>query len=257
MNLTETLLIENKETGFGSDLWAWDMVRTVAALFNSGGGTLRVGVNDDGTAVTGIKNPANFSADGGELAKILHAHLDPVPPFDSKPMDGYVEITVREGATFPSILRAPLEHPQNKDRKYPIGTILMRKMNGPRPSSESPKTRSDWQSLLHLWETNRGVTIQGQVIVQFATLVNQWNPFEPGGNTKFIKWQGKCLADVAGPLGRPKLHQGLTAILQNMQPLHMAAKFDQAQDQQGGDYKQPIAQQLKQLCEDLGLIPPQ
>src|ERR1039457_2984197 len=160
LNLKEHLFAENKTGASGTPLWKFEMTRTVAALYNSGGGILRAGVEDDGT-ISGVKKTQDYAADKGELANTLHHYLDLVPPFESVEKDGYVEIVISEGVLFPSILRTQLEHPSDPNRKYSPGTVFVRRMNGPQPSSEPPQTRSDWQTALHDWESNRGVTVQG------------------------------------------------------------------------------------------------
>src|ERR1039457_6410872 len=108
LNLKEHLFAENKTGDSGTELWKFEMTRTIAALYNSGGGILRAGVEDDGT-VSGVKKVQDYGADKSELAKTLHEHLDFVPPFESVETNGYVEIIVGEGVLFPSILRKELK----------------------------------------------------------------------------------------------------------------------------------------------------
>lgn len=253
--LTETLWSENKTTKPADvPAWTWNMVRTSAALYNCGGGLLRIGVEDDGK-VTGGQNLADYLADHSAFAGLLHDYLDAPPPFESREIDGYIEIAFSRGATTPAILRKALDHPKNPKCRHDIGTVFMRKMNGAQPSSEPPKTRSDWLKVLHLWETNRGVTLQGQIIVQFTLLVNQWNPFDEG-NTAGTRWRAKCLADVATPLGRKKLAAGLSAIVDSMKFIAAGPKSAATQDQEGSDYKQPIADAIAKLCVELDLSPP-
>src|SRR6266516_3764620 len=81
LNLKEHLFAENKIGKPGDLLWGWEMTRTIAALYNSGCGTLRVGVDKNGNPI-GISDPQDYSADKSPLAHVLHRYLDPVPPFD-------------------------------------------------------------------------------------------------------------------------------------------------------------------------------
>jgi hypothetical protein len=254
-NLTATLWSENKTTKLAdAERWTWNLVRTSAAIYNSGGGILRIGVEDDGK-VTGGQDLADYLADHSPFAELLHDYLDVPPPFESREVGGYIEITIPRGVTSSAILRKPLDHPSNPKCRYDIGTVFIRKMNGAQPSSEPPKTRSDWLKVLHLWETNRGVTLQGQIIFQFTLLVNQWNPFD-SGNTTVTRWMAKCLADVATPLGRAKRAAGLTAIVDEMKFFAAGPKSEATRDQEGSDYKQPIAAAIAKLCVDLDLSPP-
>ena len=80
--LTETLRAENKVTKVVDPTWNWDMVRSAAALYNSGGGILRIGINDNGT-ISGGHNPVDYLADHSVFAKTLHGFLDGIPPFES------------------------------------------------------------------------------------------------------------------------------------------------------------------------------
>jgi hypothetical protein len=260
MNLIfrEQQFVENKIGDSSSPFWEFEMVRTIAALFNSGGGTLRVGVDDHGNRV-GVKEPLDYAADKSPLARVLHKYLDPVPPFDPIPTDSVIEVVVRDGVTSPCVLQRVLvepKHPndQTPPKKFPVGSVFVRRMNGAQVSSELPQNRSDWQTVLHLWEANRGITIQGQLIIQFCLLLNQWNPFDPQ-NTEITLWQAYCLAGVAGPLGRKKLEGGLKAIIDDM---HLSSKRPSRQEQnrEGSDYKQPFVRRLEQLCQELGLNPP-
>ena len=75
LTLKEHLFAENKTGISGSELWKFEMTRTIAALYNSGGGILRVGVEDDGT-ISGVRKPQDYAADKSELAKTLGEHLD-------------------------------------------------------------------------------------------------------------------------------------------------------------------------------------
>ena len=253
-NLTETLSKENKVTKVSEQSWAWEMVRSAAALYNSGGGTLRIGVEDDGTIIGGHVL-SDYLPDHGKLAKILDKHLDIVPPFGSREIDNYIKVDFRSGVTAPSILKTALKHPRNPCDKYAYGTVFIRRMNGSQPSSEPPKTRSDWLTALHLWETNRGVTIQGQIIVQFVVHVNEWNPFDVS-NTTVTHWKAKCLADVAKTLGRAKLADRLIQIVSEIKAATNDPKSQNNLDQEGSNYKQPIVEMLARLCIDLELSPP-
>jgi hypothetical protein len=253
LSLTEHIFAENK-TGQSDTLsWKFEMTRTIAALYNSGGGILRVGVDDNGT-VSGVSKPHDYSADKSVLTKTLDHYLDPVPPFESFEKDGYVEINIREGVTSPSILKTELERP-NDSKKFSKGTVFIRRINGGQPSSEPPQTRSDWQTALHLWETNRGVVLQGPLLAQFCLVINEWDPFPDAGftNTGVTVWKAHCIADAAGTLGRDKLKDGLKKIIQKMRPATDLPAFTQNRNQAGADYKQPFLTEVEQLCQELGL----
>jgi len=258
LNLKEQLFAENKLDQPGSARWTWEMTRTIAALYNSGGGILRVGVDDNGNPI-GLINPQDYSADKSPLASVLHRYLDPVPPYDPRDKGQYVEIVVREGVTSPSILREELVEPQKpKDRrqpkKYPVGTVFIRRMNGSQPSSEPLRTRSDWQTALNLWEANRGVTLQGPLIAQFCLVVNKWNPFDRH-NTELTVWETLCIADAAETLGREELRAGLKAIIGRMRPSPTQPPAGSDKNQAGADYKKPFLDEVRQLCDQLGLLP--
>jgi hypothetical protein len=256
--LKEHLFAENKTGDSSTDLWKFEMTRTIAVLYNSGGGILRVGVEDDGN-VSGVKKAQDYATDKSELANTLHHYLDLVPPFETVEKDGYVEISVREGVLFPSILRTELERPPDPRRpgdspkKYPLGTVFVRRMNGRQPSSEPPQTRSDWQTALHDWESNRGVSVQGPLLAQFCLVINEWNPFAHGGNTEVTIWKAHCIADAAGMMGRSKLRDGLKKIIQKMKSSPAQPQVNEDRNQAGANYKKSICDEVEQLCHELGL----
>ncbi len=252
VDLREQLLAENKVGKPGSKTWCWDMTRTVASLFNSGGGVLRVCVDDKGRSL-GVADPEAYAADKSPLAKALHEYLDPVPAFEPSTKSGHVEIRVECGATSPCILRKVLEDPHNPQRKYPRGTVFIRRMNGPQASSEPPQDRSDWQTVLHLWEANRGVTLQGPLLGQFCLVINKWDPFDPA-NTRNTQWELNCIADVAETIGRVKLHAGLKEIVKDVRPSPPRPSPTQDFCQAGADFKRPLLKRVERLCHDLGML---
>lgn len=264
MTFKESLREELKVTQPGDPKWAWDMVRSAAALFNSGGGILRCGVDTNGEEV-GVKNPADFLSEKSAFLTVLREHLQPVPPFRSNPQGNHIEIEFRSGVTSPSIISEVLEespeakHHKDKANKkasfqlYPVGTVLMRKVNGNEVSSEPPKTPYDWQQLLDLWERNRGVSTQGPLLAEFSVLINQWDPFNKEG-TKVTEWRAYCIADAAGMLGRFELQAGLRNIAQNIKPSLYSRPSDEVErNKAGGDHKSEHCEQFRQLCIRLGL----
>lgn len=258
MNINEELRIENKSVKPDDPLWEWDMIRTIAALYNYGGGILRAGVDNQGNSI-GFTNTQDFEPDKGALVDTLAGFLTPVPTLSSPiQQNGFIEVRVNGGATFPVILKKMLEepNPQNPNRKrYLPGTVFTRRMNNKQVSSEPPQTPNDWQTLLHLWETNRGVTIQGTLVAQFCLVINKWDPFN-SSDTGVKKWEAKCVADTAKTLGRDKLWSGLIKIWERMQSsTQMPSPDDVIKDKQGSDYKQPLLDDVKQLCRELDLTP--
>lgn len=236
-------------------LWTWEMVRAAAALYNSGGGLLRMGVNNKGIVERG-HSLRDYEADGSLFAKALSDHLDQPPPFEPRETEyGFIEIRFLKGVTTPTFLKKMLLG-TTPDKSCAAGTLFVRKIIGGKPSSASATERRDWQTALHLWETNRGVTVQGQIIVNFCLTFNQWNPFHPGGNTEATIHQCYCLADIAGTLERPALREGLVGIIHQMQPINERANFGADQNIRGGEYKQPGLQKIKDLCRTLDLVPP-
>ncbi len=254
LNLNETLRDENKTVRPGDPLWEWDMVRTVAALFNFGGGTLRAGVDNSGNAV-GFNNLSDYEPDKGELAKTLAKYLTRVPYFfNPTQKTGYIEVRVSDGVTFPVILKENLVKPSHTNPKeYVKGTVFTRTMDGPQVCSRPPQTAEDWQTMLHVWETNRGVTVQGPLVAQFCLVINRWDPFNPS-DTDMKKWEAKCVADTAQTLGREKLWTGLISIWKQMQLSTRTPSLNPAvKDQEGSIYKQPLLREVEQLCQKLGL----
>ena len=252
LNHKEHLFAENKIGQPRAPLWDWEMTRTIAAMYNSGGGILRVGVDDHGNPV-GVKQPEAYAADKSPLTEVLHKFLDPVPPFEPLTKANHVEILIHEGVTSPSILHKEIAHPHDAKKKHAEGTVFIRRMNGPQPSSEPPQNRSDWQTVLHLWETNRGVTLQGPLVAQFCLIINKWNPFDRR-NTQLTVWEALCIADVAETLEREQLQVRLRAIVNRMRPSSPPPAGSDV-NQAGANYKKPFVDEVKRLCGDLGLLP--
>jgi len=199
----------------------------------------------------------DYEPDNSELSGALSTHLELVPPFSACESHGFVEITIAGGVTIPTFLKADLVG--TGDQRCRAGTVFVRQTNGKVLSSAPATKRIDWQKALHLWETNRGITIQGQIVVQFCLIVNEWNPFRHSGygNTDSTKHRCWCLADVADTLGRPKLRSGLCAIVEKMKEIPEPADFGPIQNKKGGEFKQYIVKDIKHLCVELDLIPPQ
>ncbi len=82
MNINEELRIENKSVKPGDPLWNWDMTRTIAALYNYGGGILRAGVDNHGNSL-GFTNTQDFEPDKSTLVDTLAGFLTPVPALSS------------------------------------------------------------------------------------------------------------------------------------------------------------------------------
>jgi hypothetical protein len=261
--LKENIFAENKLVKPNDpQSWDWEMTRTIAALYNSGGGILRTGVDDSGNAV-GFNNLSDYEPDKSPLAATLAKYLTPVPPF--KPTlkndsgKDYVEVRVSKGVTFPVVVKErlveppDLRNPKHRSQEYGEGTVFARVMNHKQVSSQPPQNPSDWQTVLQLWETNRGATVQGPLVAQFCLVINKWNPFDPG-DTGVKRWEAKCVADTAKTLGREKLWTGLISIWKQMQLSTKPPSLDQAiKDQEGSDYKQPLLREVEQLCQELGL----
>jgi hypothetical protein len=257
--IREALKRENKIVKPGDPSWDWEMTRTIAALYNYGGGVLRAGIDDHGKPV-GFTNTQDYQPDKSALTSTLGKSLTRVPPFCAPTqMDGYIEVRVKSGVTFPVILKKLLEEPNPKNpnrKKYLPGTVFTRAMEGNgQVSSRPPQNTEDWQTLLHLWEMNRGVTIQGTLVAQFCLVINKWDPFNLA-DTGLGKWEAKCVADTAKTLGRDKLWDGLVKIWEKMQSSTEIPSLDAAiRDRQGSDYKQPLLAEVKQLCKALDLNP--
>ena len=253
--LKESIFAENKTVKPGNPRWAWDMTKAIAALYNSGGGILRAGVDDKGTAI-GFDNLSDYEPDKSPLAKTLAEYLAPVPPFFKPTLKNdsgknYVEVSVGKGVTFPVVLKKRLEEPSGNPKhlgqKYGEGTVFARVMNSDQVSSQPPQNPSDWQTLLHLWETNRGATVQGPLVAQFCLVINKWDPFNEA-DTVEKRWEAKCVADTAQVLGREELWTGLKQICGNMNSSKQPTSSDQAlKDRQGSDYKQPLLSDIKQI----------
>jgi hypothetical protein len=258
--LTEDIRAENKLVKPNDQRWEWDMIRTIAALYNSGGGILRVGVDDHGNA-QGFSNLADYEPDKSQLAATLAKYLTPVPPFKptlkNESGKDYVEVHVSKGAMFPVILRKrlaePSTNPKHCGQEYGEGTVFIRLMNHKQVSSEPPRNPSDWQTVFQLWETNRGATVQGPLVAQFCLVINKWNPFDPS-DTKVKRWEAKCVADTAKTLGREELWTGLKSICEQIRLSRRTPSSDEAiKDQEGSDEKQPVLHKVKLLCQKLGL----
>ncbi len=260
--LKEDISAENKQVKPGDPRWALEMTIAIAALYNSGGGILRVGVDDNGNAL-GFSNLSDYEPDKSPLTDTLAKHLFPIPHFKSTAKidsgKDYIEIRVSKGVTFPVVLKERLEeppdsrNPKHNPQKYEVGTVFARMMNHKQVSSQPPQDSRNWQTVLQLWETNRGATVQGPLVAQFCLVINKWDPFNPS-DTGEKRWEAKCVADTAKTLGREKLWSGLIRIWKQMQFSTKTPSSDQPiRDQEGSDYKQPLLREVEQLCEELGL----
>src|SRR6267142_6187176 len=100
LDLKEQLFAENKIGQPKTASWDWEMTRTIAALYNSGGGILRVGVDDNGMP-TGFHDPHDYAADKSPLMVLLHRNLESVPPFEPSEdkTHHFVTIAVKGGVT--------------------------------------------------------------------------------------------------------------------------------------------------------------
>jgi len=264
MNLTENLSAENKRTQIGDVNWTWDIVRSAAALYNSGGGILRIGLDDNGNPVVPITNPEDYSADKSKLVTLLEKYLQPMPRFKSRLVDQYIEVEFQGGVTFPSILKEPIEKksPRETDaektneKSYEVGTVLIRRMNGNQPSSESPRTMYEWQEHLNKWERNRGVVLQSPLLAQFSMLINMWDPFNRE-NTKHTHWQAYCIADAAAMLGRATLERDLKLIISKIVLSTEPAPIGESErNHAGAAYKQTVCREVSALCDRLfGTVP--
>lgn len=251
----EILSIENKTVPITETAhWEWDVVRSAAAMYNTNGGLIRMGIDDSGKVIGG-HDLKDYATDNSPFAKALSRYLDFPPPFLSV-MDsaGYVEIQILSGVVAPTILRQPLEKFPGKKEiascRHGIGTMLIRAYDDGKPSSRTPRSRAEWQAILHIWELNKGTALQAQILFEFMLLINHWDPFNPS-HTRATRHQAKCVADTAKTFGRMELWEGLLEVVKSIAPANVPAPEDpNDRDMAGSDCKTRIAERINDLASN-------